>query len=166
MHAGGVIGDQTTGSLVAVLRQDKPVTLWTTGCSVPCISAFKPVFWGSGAAPLFDDPTLSFEYWLKRERLHRAVLAGKVDVAALHERITGLEAGWQVAEKQIMSADTPDTAALAVLSVAADREEQAMVDEFSSDDWQDMPGKSRFASYWKSKNAKLGLEGLGGLERS
>jgi hypothetical protein len=44
MHAGGLIGDHTTGSLVAVLRENKPSTLWVTGSSTPCISCFKPVF--------------------------------------------------------------------------------------------------------------------------
>ena len=41
MHAGGLIGDQTTGSFVAVLREGKPMTVWATGASAPCIAAFK-----------------------------------------------------------------------------------------------------------------------------
>jgi len=44
MHAGGMIGDHTTGSIIVTLREDKPIALWLTGCSTPCISAFKPVF--------------------------------------------------------------------------------------------------------------------------
>ncbi len=49
MHGGGLIGDHTTGSFVAVLRRDAPITVWATGASTPCISAFKPIFFGSDA---------------------------------------------------------------------------------------------------------------------
>jgi len=156
MHAGGLIGDHTTGSLITTLRKDKPITLWITGCSTPCISAFKPVFWGSHTPPLFGDPAQSLKYWLKRERLHRAVIAGKVDVSALRERISKLERQWFAREVEIMSAEVPDEAELAALSTDADRDEQALTEEFSDEGWQAPFGKSRYAQYWAKKNAKLG----------
>ncbi|MCL2654699.1 MAG: peptidase U34 [Coriobacteriia bacterium] len=158
MHAGGLIGDHTTGSLIATLRKDKPITLWVTGASTPCISAFKPVFWGSDTPPVFDDPAQSLQYWMARERLHRAALAGKVDVSALRARIGELERQWFATEEQIMSAEIPDVTALAALSARASEEEQALIKELSDEDWQAPFGTSRFARYWQKKNARLGQE--------
>ena len=158
MHAGGLIGDHTTGSLIATLRKDKPITLWATGSSTPCISAFKPVFWGCPTAPVFDDPSRSLQYWMERERLHRAVIAGKVDVSALRARIKELEQQWFATEEQLMSAEVPDEAALAALSARANTEEQALIEELSVDNWQTPFGASRYARYWQKKNEKLGRE--------
>jgi len=156
MHAGGLIGDHTTGSLVAVLRPEKPITLWTTGSSTPCISAFKPVFWNTDSAPLFSDPKASFEYWLKREHIHRAAIADKVDVISLRERITTLEKEWLQKENEIMQEDTPDTSKLAALSAEADKQEQAMIDELYNENWREINKKGRYARYWNRKNEKLG----------
>jgi len=156
MHAGGLIGDHATGSMVAVLRGDKPVTVWTTGCSTPCVAAFKPVFWGGEVPPVFADEAASLEYWLQRERLHRAVIADKVDLAALRKRVAQLEQSWLAEEARIMSADTPDKTALAALSARAHAEEQALIDDFSVGDWDDLKGGGLYGRYWRAKNAKLG----------
>ena len=158
MHAGGIIGDHTTGSLVATLRADKPITLWITGASTPCMAAFKPVFWSSSAPPIFDNPACSLDYWLRREHLHRAVIAGKVDVAALRERIRGLEDQWFAEEARIMSADVPNVDELAALSASANRDEQLLIDEFYDENWQAPLSKGSYGRYWKAKNERLGRE--------
>jgi len=161
MHAGGMIGDHTTGSIIVTLREDKPITLWLTGCSTPCIAAFKPVFWSSSAPPLFEDAGQSLDYWLRREHLHRAAIAGRIDVSALRERVKALEQQWFAEEARIMNADVPDEGELAALSTQASRDEQLLIDEFYDEDWQTPVAesrKNRNARYWKSKNAKLGLE--------
>jgi len=155
MHAGGPVGDHTTGSLVAVLRKDKPAALWVTGASTPCIAAYKPVFWGSHAPPLFTEPEESLRYWLQRERLHRAVIAGLVDAADLRAQISSLETEWLAREQALMAADTPDMAALNALSREASKQEQALIDEFSSEDWRELKGNNAYARYWKKKNAAL-----------
>ena len=157
MHAGGIIGDHTTGSMTAVLRAEKPVTIWCTGASTPCISAFKPVFWGYPAAPVFEDPGQSGAYWLRREQLHRAIIAGKVNAGLLGSRIKELENKWFLREHQIMSADKPDTGALTALSAEAGRQEQQLMDEFYTEHWQDIRGKGRYGRYWKKKNKALKL---------
>ena len=156
MHAGGPIGDHTTGSLVAVLRGGKPATLWATGASTPCVAAFKPVFWGSDAPPLFNEPEDALQYWLRREHLHRAAIAGQVDVPALRARIAALEAEWLAREQALMAAEKPDMAALCALSREASNQEQALIDEFSTDAWRDVRGGGGYARYWKKKNGVLG----------
>lgn len=155
MHAGGIIGDQTTGSFVAVLREGAPMTIWVTGASVPCISAFKPVFFGYNQTPAFEDERKGREYWLCRERLHRAILAGLVDLNALRARRDALEEKW-IAEEERLFSVVPETERLKQFAARAAAEEQAMVDEFYSEDWDSVKGKNRFARYWRDKNAKLG----------
>ena len=163
MHAGGLIGDHTTGSMAVALREEKPITLWCTGASTPCISAFKPVFWGHPTFPVFDDPMQSGLYWLKREQIHRAVIAGKVDAVSLAGRIRMLENEWHLAERQIMSEDKPDSGKLAALSAKAAAQEQQLTDEFYTERWQDIQGKGRYGRYWNRKNKGL-KPGKGGVQ--
>ena len=155
MHGGGLIGDHTTGSLVAVLRQDKPATLWCTGASTPCISAFKPVFFGADTPPVFTDPERSKEYWLQRERLHRAVIAGLADHVSLRERIKTLETQWLLQEQKIMVNDVPDAADMQSLSREAGMQEQSLIEEFSIPDWNKLTGRGSYGKYWRKKNAVL-----------
>lgn len=155
MHAGGLIGDHTTGSFVAVLRQGAPMTIWATGASTPCIAAFKPVFFGAGGAPVFNSEEQGRQYWLKRERLHRAVLAGCVDVCALRKKRGALEAAWIKEEERLFANGAPDLEALKGFAARAAAEEEEMVEEFSCENWSAMEGRSRFARYWRKENVAL-----------
>ena len=155
MHAGGLIGDHTTGAMVAVLRSDKPITLWSTGCGTPCIAAFKPVFWNSGAPPLFNDSDSSLNYWLKREHIHRAIIAEEISADALRSRIKELEMQWLERENEIMLADTPDIKELIKLAADANAQEQALIDDFYTKNWRDIKKKNRYSRYWHKKNDKL-----------
>jgi len=162
MHGGGMIGDHTTGSMAAALRPDKPVTLWCTGSSTPCISSFKPVFWlDSGfGAPVFEDPSnfsseQSLEYWLKREHIHRAVIAGKIDAASLINKIRLMENEWRLRENEIMKDDKPDAAALRALSREASECEQRFIDELYTEQWQEIKTTGPYARYWNRKNKAL-----------
>ena len=156
MHAGGFIGDHTTGSLVAVLRQNKPPTLWITGASTPCISAFKPVFFGDTCPPVFSDSEKSKDYWLQREHLHRSVIAGRTDPALLRERIKTLEEEWLSREQKIFSEEVPNLADMRSLSKEAAKQEQALIDEFSTPGWNKLTGGGSYKKYWRKKNEALG----------
>ncbi len=156
MHAGGLIGDHTTGSFVAVLRRRMPMTIWATGASTPCIAAFKPVFFGVTEPPMFDNDAQAHDYWLRREHIHRAILAGKIDAAALRARRDELEAAWLAEDARLFSGNNaPSLDALAAFAKKAAAQEQALIDEFYRDNWQDFSGSSRFARYWQKKNAAL-----------
>ena len=150
MHAGGIIGDHTTGSLVVQLRKDKPMTLWITGASTPCISAFKPVFFGlNSGAPVFSDEVDAKRYWLEREAVHRGVLFGQVDVNALRVRRDALEADWLATEQALMAGDA-DSEQLRALAVRAAAEEQALIETFKPQSTSAAP-----TQYWRKRDAAL-----------
>lgn len=79
LHAKGpVTPSQTTGSMVAELRKDGRHTVWLTGSSSPCLSLFKPFYFGTDTSPqsLCGIPGSSADdslFW-KHERLHRRAL--------------------------------------------------------------------------------------------
>ncbi len=76
LHASGLATpSQTTGSLVAELRKDRPSSFWLTGTAAPCLSIFRPFF-------LPPDDSL----WWKFERLHRRALKNYAAVEATVER--------------------------------------------------------------------------------
>jgi secernin len=91
MHAGGAIGDQTTGSYAASLSE-KLCTYWVTGASAPCISLFKPL-WMTADAPVFSegDQARAVDYWMKREKLHRYILGGFINLQEYIEERDRLE---------------------------------------------------------------------------
>lgn len=155
MHAGGIIGDHTTGSFVAVLRQHQPMTIWATGASTPCIAAFKPVFLSVTQPPVFDNDPQAHDYWLQREHIHRAILAGRLDAEAFRAKRDALEAAWLEEEACLFAQNQPGINELAAFASKASAQEQALIDEFSADNWRAMSGKSRFARYWRKQNKAL-----------
>ena len=81
MHATGVANpSNTTGSMIAEIRQDRPHTVWLTGTSMPCLSVWKPFFFPAGGETRADDslkqpgalPDESL--WWQAERVHRNIL--------------------------------------------------------------------------------------------
>lgn len=106
---------QTTGSLVASLREDRR-TYWATGTAAPCTGIFKPLWFEGeclpdvGPAPgaRYDDRAL----WWRHERLHRSALLDLPDrldayrgerdaleVSFLHDaRSAKVGERWQVSE--------------------------------------------------------------------
>lgn len=83
MHAGPLLGDHTTGSMVTIVKNNF-ISVWTTGSSSPCLSVFKPlIFDKSGnfiTPPVFLTEEDSLNYWLKREKLNRCIYAGLLDL--------------------------------------------------------------------------------------
>lgn len=77
MHATGKFNpSHTVGSMIVEIRKDKPVTVWLTGTSNPCLSIYKPFFFGENGVlnetnqvpdVKFDRKTL----WWISERLYR-----------------------------------------------------------------------------------------------
>lgn len=78
MHAGGLIGDHTTGSYVASLTEELD-SYFVTGSSLPCQSLFKPLILSKEMPIPVENEILAKEYWLRQERLQRFLLSGQVD---------------------------------------------------------------------------------------
>jgi hypothetical protein len=72
MHFGGLVGDQTVGSMVAELTTSRPVA-WVTGGSAPCVALFKPLVLDAAGARMFGEAQEeeALSYWLENERIAR-----------------------------------------------------------------------------------------------
>lgn len=70
MHATGLTcPNQTTSSMVAELQRNGQSKVWATGTSNPCLSLFKPMYFGN---PSEQDSFMSDEnFWRKAECFHR-----------------------------------------------------------------------------------------------
>lgn len=157
MHGGGVIGDHTTGSYIASLG-DKRSTYWVTGASTPCISVFKPL-WVTVEMPVFseEEQDKAVSYWKQREKLHRLLLQGAIDLdtyTAEHKQL----------EQYIV--DTVDAAAV---SDADEKQLSGIMkqlfekeNEFVTGQLSKAPGYASkvrgglyYRHYWKTMNRKM-----------
>ena len=149
MHAGGLVGDHTTASMVAELGGG--ITVWLTGSSTPCLSLFKP--WGFGSAPI--PPVFAAgrveeasAYWLQREAFHRKAI-GQTLPAEFYADKAELEAEW------LAAARGADKAQLAALSEQATRQENDFYDRWTRIDARLPQGKRGYLRYWQRKTAAL-----------
>ncbi len=93
MHAGGLISSQSTGSMVALLKKDRPPLVYLTGTAAPCVSFYKPhtILRGqtvycenaysdrteSGEIELYGNASSRYDpskHWWRGEDVHRRVL--------------------------------------------------------------------------------------------
>lgn len=143
MHAGGLVGDHTTSSLVIELGRE--ITVWATGSSTPCISLFKPWIFGSEpCAPVFsaEHPEISTAYWLERENFARRAVGHRLPEEFYRERDL-LEQSWMLEEP------TP------ARSVRARAQEAAFYEKWRDADLGPSAGSGRYQRYWNRKNAAL-----------
>ena len=165
MHAGGLVGDQTTGSYVASLKDDV-CTYWVTGASAPCLSVFKPV-WLRDSTPLFKESQLqsAIDYWRKRELLHRAVLGGLIDLPVyIRER----DKTQQNIRELVKSLDTENAANKfsEVMRLSAQIEENFVERTINKNIGRDriegirlnIRGNPYYRHYWRKQNAGLNTD--------
>ena len=149
MHAGGMVGDHTTASMIVELGE-RPL-VWLTGCSTPCISLFKPWLFGTKpVTPVFaaGDPNAE-AYWLKHEAFHRKAIGRTLPKEFYLER-DSIEAAW------LKEAENSSGQSLTELSSRAATEETLFYERWGSK-LNSLPlgGKRSFRRYWKRKNAAL-----------
>jgi len=149
MHAGGLVGDQTTASLIVELK-DGVIDVWATGSSAPCISLFKP--WRFGTEPVppvftAGDETAR-EYWMERERFHREAI-GHVLIPAFYTERDALETGWRTVAQRASAEE------MEALSRSASDQERAFYDKWRTRFGLVRVGPRRFLSYWDKKTATL-----------
>ena len=101
MHATGLTNpSQTTGSMIAEIREELPATIWLTGTSTPCLSVYKPFFIGSKWEIDTPGNKADNSLWWQAELLHRSIckdyqkgfLLIKQDRQALQEQFFQQEA--------------------------------------------------------------------------
>ncbi|MFW5780148.1 MAG: carcinine hydrolase/isopenicillin-N N-acyltransferase family protein [Bacillota bacterium] len=78
MHAGGLIGDHTTGSYIASVGLNDEY-YYLTGSSLPCQSIYKPLILNDKMPLPSEDEEKAKEFWLREERLQRFLLSGQID---------------------------------------------------------------------------------------
>ena len=153
MHKS-LLGDHTTGSLVADLGTPFD-TLWITGSSTPCLSVFKPVYFGNVLPPVFADPKKSLDYWLQREWLIRAVYAGFVDEQAFRIEIAELQERFFRGDAELRRMK-PTPLQLQDFSRKCHFEEQAMVNRHLEDIRKLKENPGALPPLWKAPTARLG----------
>ena len=145
MHAGGLVGDHTTSSMVVELGER--VTVWLTGSSTPCLSLFVP--WEFGAelqAPVFAAGRAeeAARWWRQREAFARAWV-GRTPPPEFYAERNALEEKWlalPAGEERIRRAGEEAAAFFAKWAPAA---EQA----------GPRRGAGRFLRYWENKDRAL-----------
>lgn len=105
MHAYGLFTPhQTVGSMVVELQKDNPTTIWITGTSAPCLSLFKPFYFGNELLSENNFKTASAvadeSYWWQWEKMHRQLLKNySANLATLKKEQSALENLWQKQNK-------------------------------------------------------------------
>ncbi|HWS30889.1 MAG TPA: peptidase U34 [Clostridia bacterium] len=144
MHAGGLVGDHTTASMIVELKGPLP-RIWATGSSTPCISLFKPC--ALAVAPPVSEPNdpEARRYWEEREDFHRAVIGRRLPKEFYMER-DALEDAW------FTKAQHADDAAFRALQAQAVEEERAFYETWKTRVPEGYEGGPRFYKYWTEKN--------------
>ncbi len=146
MHAGGVVGDHATASMVVELSASSP-RVWLTGSSTPCISLFKPyALKNAPTPPVFEagDPAAR-RFWEEREDFHRALIGKRLPEAFYFER-DALERAW------IEAARDAGDAAFYALSKRAAKEERSFYEAWELRLPKGNEGGRRFRRYWAAKD--------------
>lgn len=84
------LGNHTTSSMIVDFENKEPI-LWLTSSSTPCLTLYKPVFFGVTESVLFSSEDKAFEYWLNQEYLKRAIYAGLIDVFDYQSKMSSLQ---------------------------------------------------------------------------
>lgn len=159
MHAGGLIGDHTTGSYVACLSE-KGSLYWVTGASTPCLAMFKPLWFIEENPVVFREgrELEAVEYWKLRERFHRMVVNGQItDLEEYYDRREQLETSWRETAARLEAEQVGDGEKLQFM-IEAWRQEAEVIREFINRN-QANPARPRgnlyFCSYWRRQTARL-----------
>jgi hypothetical protein len=146
MHYGGMIGDQSTASMIVRLGDGAP-TVFLTGSSVPCVSFYKPFRFGNPVRlpviTLGDEAGLN--YWRAAERWRRALVGRTVPEEFYAER-DAIETGW-------MAEVSGDAQAMDELLARALAEEAALYAKYDPASFAAAPVKKAFQKNWNKKNA-------------
>lgn len=135
MHAGDLIADQTTSSMVVELTDD--IKIYVTGSSRPCLSVFKPYAFGAGGIIAAEGTEKADDYWYKSELWQRDLL-GKIIPEDFYVERDALE-------RKVIEDPSADSLA----------EEAAFYDKWSAYRFEDGRPSKTFRHFWDKKSVIL-----------
>jgi secernin len=148
------LGDHTTSSLILVANNGKR-TIWLTGCSTPCLSLYKPLYFSNPLPPVFFDQAQSFAYWLKREYLVRAVYAGLIDATRYRGRIAVLQEQFINEEKELLAkGSSPEE--MALFSKKCSQLEEELIDSYRGEIEKIRKNPQLLPPLWRKATLSLG----------
>lgn len=147
MHAGGLIGDHTTGSYI-VEYSDKENIYYVTGASLPCLSIYKPLLQKEIKGECTNQ---GLKYWYDRELLIRYFLSGQANrLAFINER--------NKLEQEIL-ANIKNEQNLEALIPKFTKKEQELIDKYllplKNTPHHFTLGKASYRRYWSKKTKRL-----------
>lgn len=77
MHATGFTNpSDTTGSMVAEIRKERPSTIWLSATSYPCLSLYMPFYMGNSIDKVAFSPCANpnESLWWKAKKVHQIIL--------------------------------------------------------------------------------------------
>lgn len=153
MHAGGLVGDHTTQSMIVEFDDQGPPLIWQTGGSTPCISLFKPYLYGNKAiAPVFEEGDGgALKHWLQHEAFARRFL-GNLVPAEYYIQLSALEAEF-LRQARANRRNKPAMEELALYALAKEEDFKA---KWAKKIQPGKLGSLRYRRYWAKKNEQLG----------
>ncbi|MDD3947387.1 MAG: C69 family dipeptidase [Clostridia bacterium] len=153
MHAGGLVGDHTTGSYIAELggKQDE---YYITGTTLPCLSFYKPFVMGGKLPPVFGNEKDSKAFWYKNERLMRYLLSGQADKAAYLADRDRLEQKYLTAFKEAQNKAEKEAVMLEAWAQGEMRIEKHLA-PLQNQSYRFTLGTLSYRNYWKKKTEIL-----------
>ena len=149
MHYGGLVGDHTTASMVVSLESSRTV-VWSTGCSTPCVSLFKPWLFGTEAVlPVAVSGGGAGErYWMEAEAFRRNLLGKNMPESFFAQR-DEIQNRWLERAAQISEDEFP------AFSKACLEEEWEFFEKWGSIQLAEVSCAPGFKRRWEVKNQVL-----------
>ena len=167
MHTTGKFNpSHTVGSMIVEIRKDKPVTIWLTGTSNPCLSIYKPFFFGENGVlnEINQVPDVKFDrktLWWISERLYRL---GNLHYPNLKNIISEDQSRLQnefIEEERKLFANNPDENTLQEFSKNCFQTSfKALIDwnnKASKLAWRPTSWNPFYYFLWRNLNKKVGL---------
>lgn len=163
MHAGGPIGDHTTGSYAASIGPNL-CTYWITGASTPCLSMFKPAWLIPDSPVLYseDRQEEALAFWKRREQFHRMVINGQIaNLDEYFRERDRLETEWLEGADRL-NRESAGSEEKREFMTQAWRQEEEVVDRYIRGNFARQvrrSGNLYYRHYWRRQNARLWADG-------
>lgn len=136
MHASNSLtGDQTTNSMIVELM-DNDINILITGCSLPCVSFYKPHIFKQGGL-IFNHEVGNDAYWIEHELFNRKFLSKEVSKEYHEER---LKVQKEILENGYLKIDE---------SLQLEKE---FMEKYSKVEMKTLISGPIYKSFWKQKN--------------